>query len=87
MSEEMKGTTRYLDATVMEYALLDTPGCAPRTARRTTSARVRGRRRKAAPARPRAGIGPTWRPDRNIVDRVGARPHVPRRRDGGLRGA
>lgn len=23
MSEEMKGTTRYLDATVMEYALLD----------------------------------------------------------------
>ena len=22
MSEEMKGTTRYLDATVMEYALL-----------------------------------------------------------------
>ena len=23
MGEEMKGTTRYLDATVMEYALLD----------------------------------------------------------------
>ena len=54
MGEEMKGTTRYLDATVMEYALLD-------HARRV--------------------------PDRNIVDRVGHGPHVPRRRDGGLRGA
>ena len=78
MSEEMKGTTRYLDATVMEYALLD------HVRLRTPYGTQDDVRAYAAGG---AGIGRHGVPDRNIVDRVGHGPHVPRRRDGGLRGA
>ena len=86
MSEEMKGTTRYLDATVMEYALLD-------HARLRTPYGTQDDVRAYAAGGEKAALHDLalaladMASDRNIVDRVGHGPHVPRRRDGGLRGA
>ena len=88
MGEEMKGTTRYLDATVMEYALLDharlrTPYGTQDDVRAYAAGGEKAALHDLALALADNGV-----PDRNIVDhRVGHGPHVPRRRDGGLRGA
>ena len=81
MSEEMKGTTRYLDATVMEYALLD-------HARLRTPYGTQDDVRAYAAGGEKAALHDLALALADMAShRVGHGPHVPRRRDGGLRGA
>ncbi len=87
MSEEMKGTTKYLDAMVMEYALLD-------HARLRTPYGTQGDVRAYAAGGEKAALHDLALALADMASRTGISwtasghgPHVPRRRDGGLRGA